>query len=732
MRTLFGYSDEISVRPGDTIRFMVSSLDKTPYQADIVRLVCGDDSPEGPGYKETVIPTPIDGEYPGRRQPISIGSHVVVPDIPSGRTGSGFTLSAVVWPTTPDKGRQAILGNRCEETGTGFGLYIDDKGTLELRIGGECVSTDVPMVGREWYAVAAAYDAASGHAWVSQRPLNPGPSVGEAVTVDGTLSTSMKTEDSQPFLMAAHREARDGSVVGAHFNGKIDRPRFAGRHVLASEAEELTLLAVPESIADDIVGWWDFAQETEGTRIVDLSRNALHGETINLPTRGMRGHNWTGREHCWRHAPEEYGAIHFHDDDLYDAGWAADFSLTIPETMRSGVYCARLTGRDDEDRIPFFVRPPAGKKTSDVVFLASTATYMAYANIQFHMNSIYSEPKEGIAVLSREDVFLQENPEYGWSLYDKHSDQAGVCYSSRLRPIFNMRPKGNLWSLNADTHVTDWLEAIGQAYDVVTDEDIHQEGISALDDYRVVVTGAHPEYWSTPMWEAMVAYQQQGGRLMYLGGNGFYWRVAYHDTLPGVIELRRAEGGMRYQSAEPGEYYQSFNGELGGLWRRLGAPPNTLVGVGTVATGFDSASYYRRTEDSHDPRAAFIFDGVSNEELIGDFGTLLGGSAGVELDGAHRKLGTPPHALIVARSEAHSQVYFLCPEETPFHHPVMNGAENDRVRADMVFFETPEGGGVFSTGSISWCASLAHNGYDNNVAQITGNVLKRFLDRAPL
>ena len=87
---------------------------------------------------------------------------------------------------------------------------------------------------------------------------------------------------------------------------------------------------------------------------------------------------------------------------------------------------------------------------------------------------------------------------------------------------------------------------------------------------------------------------------------------------------------------------------------------------------------------------------------------------------------------VVARSEGHSQLYYLCPEETPYHHPVMNGAENDRVRADMVFYETPAGGGVFSTGSISWCASLSHDGYDNNVARITENVLKRFRDPAPL
>ena len=35
----------------------------------------------------------------------------------------------------------------------------------------------------------------------------------------------------------------------------------------------------------------------------------------------MTGHNWTSREEHFIHAPAEYGAIHFHDDDLEDAGW---------------------------------------------------------------------------------------------------------------------------------------------------------------------------------------------------------------------------------------------------------------------------------------------------------------------------------------------------------------------------------------------------------------------------
>ena len=44
----------------------------------------------------------------------------------------------------------------------------------------------------------------------------------------------------------------------------------------------------------------------------------------------------------------------------------------------------------------------------------------------------------------------------------------------------------------------------------------------------------------------------------------------------------------------------------------------------------------------------------------------------------------------------------------------------------MVLVETPAGGAVFSVGSMNWCGALSHDGYDNAVARITGNVLRRF------
>ena len=53
------------------------------------------------------------------------------------------------------------------------------------------------------------------------------------------------------------------------------------------------------------------------------------------------------------------------------------------------------------------------------------------------------------------------------------------------------------------------------------------------------------------------------------------------------------------------------------------------------------------------------------------------------------------------------------------------------VRADIVFYETPAGGAVFSVGSISWFGALARNNYDNDIAQMTRNVLERFADPTP-
>ena len=67
------------------------------------------------------------------------------------------------------------------------------------------------------------------------------------------------------------------------------------------------------------------------------------------------------------------------------------------------------------------------------------------------------------------------------------------------------------------------------------------------------------------------------------------------------------------------------------------------------------------------------------------------------------------------------------PEELLSHVTTITGERPEAlIRAEIVYFDTPGGGAVFSTGSITFCGSLSHANYDNNVSRILFNVLNRF------
>lgn len=742
MLKITGYADRLYCRPGDTIAFKVS-CEHPSYHADIVRVICGDSNPDGPGIKEQIIESSVAGRYVGRKQAIHSGSYITVEDRSPLHELRSFTVQAFIWPTTPGKGRQGIISKWSADNSAGFALIIDEHGRTALQLGDGTGSIDLTSVGqvlqpRRWYRIGASFDCQSRQVCVIQDPLEPVVGIADRTSVSQPC-VLMPLRNDAPLVFAAVASGAKGdrSAFQEHFNGKIDGPRLIGRALSRAECAAAVNIQLAR-VDPDCIGAWDFSVAMSSRIAYDSSPNRLHGQIFNFPARAMTGWNWSGERVEWRQDPDQWGAIHFHDDDIYDAGWDTDFQLEISAAMKSGIYAARLRGGDDEEYIWFTVGPAPGEQRQ-IALLLPTASYMAYANDHLGTDGAGAELLNNIvSVLSPHDLFLNEHWEFGGSLYDVHSDGSGICYSSRLRPMVNMRPKrenvlggfgrSRLWQFAADTHITDWLEAMGYDHDIITDEELHVRGYQLLADYRVVLTGTHPEYYSTEMWDAVRSYRDRGGRLMYLGGDGFYWRIAYHPDVPGVIELRRAESGVRAWAAMPGEYYHSFDGRHGGLWARQGRTPQSLVGVGFAAQGFDISSYYTRLADSRKPGAEFVFEGIGVNDRIGDFGLIGGGAAGLEIDRSDPELGTPPNAYVLARSERHTDTYLLVPEEFLETSPGLGGHENGKVHADMVFFPTQRGGAVFSVGSIAWAGSLSHDAYRNNVSRITLNVLRRFLD----
>lgn len=716
MIPLIGYTNKLSGRPGDAIEVKVSSTSEAPYRAELVRIISGDPNPDGPGMKLTKVRAAFEGNYPSRRQSVSLGSHLKAPL--NGELPRCFTLTANIWPTTPEKGRQGVMTFSATPTAELISLAIGPNGA-EIVFGDICIATNTPLSPRTWHRISTTIDLDAGRIRIHQATISKLGELGELSSAKVALPSGFLQAPSASILIAAVNEEDPNT----HFNGKIEAP------TVYTGTVEIFEIASQEPLAT-----WDFSKNMQSFTVPGAGPIANHGQLWGAPSRAMTGSNWDGTEMAWRHAPSQYGAIHFHDDDIADANWQTDFIFNIPADLKSGAYAVKLTQGTNWDILPIFVCPPKGKTTAKLCVVIPTFTYVIYANqARDDFGEKWRDRAKDWGAFPYNPV---EHPEFGLSTYNDHSDDSGICHTTWHRPILNLRPGYHVFSadytqsglrhLPADTHLLAWLNAKDIDYDVVTDWELHHEGAALLAPYKTVSTGSHPEYHTVETIDALRDYRDNGGKLVYLGGNGFYWRVALHKELDGLIEIRRAESGLRAWASEPGEYYNAFDGANGGTWRRNARPPQQLVGVGYTVQGEFEGTYYRRQPASRDPDLTWIFDGV-DEDIIGDFGLSGGGAAGYELDRTDTRLGTPANVRVLATSENHPDHFVLPPEEWLTH--VKTWAKEppeDIIRADMVYFNCPGGGAVFSVGSITFCGSLPTNNFDNNISKVLENVIQHF------
>lgn len=626
-----GYLDRFSHRPGETFIGYVSTHLTGPCRVRLARALAGVSNPAEPGAAFEDLGHIYDHRFTGCPQPIRLGSHAVAPS-PSRDPYAACTWSVLIWCACPGQS-QAIL---CDADADASVVITAGAESVAARLswpGGGCrLQTFKPLVPNCWHRVWLAADPVTGRVRLGQAAFDDNP-VGIAdAQIHGQTMRLPGGAGSAPasatILFAAERAAEPTN----HFDGKLEAPA-----ILAGFLE--TWSDPAETLAQ-----WDFSRGIDGIRIEDIGPRALHGHIVNMPTRAVVGSSWTGREMCWRHAPAEYAAILFRAGDLDDCRWLADFAWTVPRAMRGGAYAMRLTHEEGENWLPLYVLPPRRGHFARVAFLASTFTYQA------------------------------------------HAGGAESRFASRLRPLPAMRHHG------ADTRILGWLAARDIRHDVITDEDLDDEGPALLAPYRCVLTGAQPECQTERTLDALMLHTGGGGRLAYFGGHGFTTRVARRPDIPHLIERRRAE---------PGEGHHQLDGQYGGLWSDNRRPPQQLVGVGFSGQGHAASAGYRRTAASHAPAHAWVFAGIE-DEVIGHDALSDEGAAGFATDHADSRLGTPANAVVLARAEA--------------------------VDADMVYFDTPSGGAVFAAGSVAFCGNLWRDGaFDGPVSRLLENVVRRFM-----
>ena len=696
--------DQVSVEPGKEVR-LASSTDAEVFDIQILRLLHGDPTEGGPGFQAESVACGIETRFKGVSRELLTGSYL---RLPAPQATDSCTFCFWVSPTSPESPGQSLVSWGDESSAGRILLEISEQCILRLSwftVEGLVGSIDFgrPIFSHRWHFVGIVFDTTLGQAALFQgRHGAEGPATQRAA-----LGAGFRWPTGN--IVIGARES--AGVARQKFNGKISRPVL-----LVSSVDDFEVYFLQrEHRPKDGGCWaeWDLSLEIGSSRVIDVSDHSRHGEAINAPARGVTGPGWIGPHgKTYESAPAEYDAIALHDDDLDEVDWPPFATPRILKDARSGIYAARLyTPAKEEVWLPFIVRP-GNRQPAPVLFVVPTLTWQAYAN-----RACVDEHEIGVSLYS---PHRDGSPNYysSWRKPHRSLDPA-ACFIPRGVRTGEVAPCCDL--VRSSLYTIHWLEHLGIPYDVIADHDLHQAGDSWLHKRRVVLLTGHHEYWTGKMLDHVETWLNTGGRLMHLGGNCMYWSTSIDPQRPWLMEVRRF-GGTGVGEADPGELQHSTTLAAGGTWRHAGRPSHPRVGIGFTATGFrDRGSPFARTPLSFDPRVRFVFEGVGDNEIIGDFGLNQGAAAGVEMDSADLSLGTPPSALVLASSFGHAPSFVLAKE-----YGIGRGPD-PRVRADMVYLERPSGAQIFSVGSISWTGSLSHRNYHNNVARISNNVLRQFL-----
>lgn len=344
---------------------------------------------------------------------------------------------------------------------------------------------------------------------------------------------------------------------------------------------------------------------------------------------------------------------------------------------------------------PWIVAPT--KPEANIAVLASNITWNCYNNFGGRSNYIHPVTFPPTPTINAR-LDLKRYTDTAHQHYD--AEDYDPLSFDRPEPINNVPETDQITDPiegRAPNHIAPaewrflgWLEQQGFAYDYYAETQFHFDEFN-LDDYKILITQCHPEYWSRDMYYKLKAWVfERGGKLLYLGGNGLNAEVEFLDE--GTMRVRNSAIGSQGDLLREKGYDSRF-----GVYNESEA---SLLGVVYTETGIMTAAPYKVIDASH-----WVFEGTGlrNDDTFGEESLHMrvpGGASGHETDKISPN--SPPNTKMLAK-----------------------GLNPDDGGAEMVIHETGSGGAVFSTGSITYVSSIL---VDDNVSKITANVLRRFLD----
>ena len=711
-----------SIAAGEEIAFRVSSV--APYDLSVVRL-----GPDPESRESDPVLGVLRGEQP-LVQPIHPGSYVHVSDgMPTEQALTAFTLEGWFRPFSLD-GWQGLITQHDYPDRCGVGLFING-GRIGFITGSggsydsnALHQTDSGMIRvQEWHHVVATWDGEE-----------------KRIYVDGTMVGAFPFSGvTRPGKTALRLGAYgDNGRASSFYNGDLAMCAIYQRALEPEEIERRFAdqgLIIPGDAR--LVGCWPFFEE-RGSRVSDVSSAGRHGEIINRGTWMIGGPSFDAAaigRHDATYDPtidsKRGHGLRLASDELYNARWEIRHRFRIPENAESGVYAGRFDFEIDGKPMRYFntfiVRRPDARPKAPILVLVSSNTWLAYNSAPFPVNH---GPEK---IMMSTGGLPSSHPEAAtYSGYRDH--RAGQpTYKIGLQLPWPAAGPNKTYINDNYSHLLRgerflhlWLERHGYAYDVITDRDLDRHP-DILSGYQVVCLNGHSEYWSDRAYNGLDTYLRDGGAAMVLSGNTMFWRVSFDDTNE-VMEVRKFGTGIGgRQSAQVGELYHSHDFKRGSLMRFCGYPAWKVIGMTCIGWGGAFKPY------SVDQPDHFLFQqpydlGLKKGDTFGwisDGVGAVGHEFDVRLSTLQRATDDPvvggliePKGITtVARSHDTRAVLDFNAEG---HQPRFG--DEDTI-AEIIYWERPEGGRVFHTGSIATAWGAYH---DEKLSMLLKNVLHHF------
>ena len=339
---------------------------------------------------------------------------------------------------------------------------------------------------------------------------------------------------------------------------------------------------------------------------------------------------------------------------------------------------------------PWIVAP--AQPQAKLAVLASNITWNAYNSFGGRSNYIHDDrlpptptvnSRQELKRYTDRDHLQYDTNEYAPLSFDRPEPINSIALEEK--PTDPIEGRAACHVAAAEWRLLAWLERQGFVYDFYAETQFHFDQLD-LADYRVLLLSVHPEYCSRKMYDRLKRWVfEEGGKLIYLGGNGINCEVEFLNER--TMACRNGDQRELKRRGCESRFHLRYESEA------------NLLGVAYSDLGAMTAAPYRVVDADH---WVFAGTGLKKDDVFGEKSLhrrCEGGASGHETD------------KITASSPKNI-------------HLLAKGLNRDEGGAEMIYYDTPSGGEVFSVGSITWPSCVL---VDDVVSKITANAIERFL-----